>query len=178
MRKFWFSPGIVGPAIIFLLGVAVEIGGWVNPIVAYVLFGIAGVWALCTLVYWQRSKGRRQLEILKISYRCQKWQFPNPNLPNEDIKRMVKIGIDYNPSQKMQIAKISIKTDNVLKEAWGQHQFDIDKPEYHESWFSLPDIPAGIKKAKLVVLANNKLWESDEFDLNVPLASSVKLEAL
>ena len=165
MRKFWFSPGIVGPAIIFLLGIAVEIGGWVNHIVAYVLFGIAGVWALCTFAYWQRSKGRRQLEILKISYRCQKWQFPNPNLPNEDIERMVKIGIDYNPSQKMQIAKISIKTDNVLKEAWGQHQFQ-----------SLPYIPAGIKKAKLVVLANNKLWESDEFDLNVPLVSSVKFE--
>ena len=174
MRKSWFSRRIVGPGIIFLVGGALEIGGWVNHIVAYILFGIAGIWALCTFVYRQRSKGRRQLEILKISYRCQNWRFPNPNLPNEDIERMVKIGIDYNPSRKMQIAKISIKTDNIQKEAWGQHQFDIAKPEYHESWFSLADIPAGIKKAKLVVLADNKLLESDEFDLNVPPGSSLK----
>ena len=114
--------------------------------------------------------GKQSAKLIISYHDDQNWGFPNPNIPNIDTERMVKIGIDYNPSRLMQIAKIFIKIDNAEPgyEAWSQNQFDIDKPEHHESWFHLPHVPAGIHKAKLVILANNKLWESNEFDLNIP----------
>lgn len=65
MRKFWLSPNIVGNGIVWLVGLAVQIGGWVSHIVAYVLFGIAFVWSLYTFVYWLAHKGKKQLETPK-----------------------------------------------------------------------------------------------------------------
>jgi hypothetical protein len=62
MRKFWLSPNIVLNGILWLVALAVQIGGGVSHTVAYVLFGIAFIWSLCTLAYWWTRKGKKQLE--------------------------------------------------------------------------------------------------------------------
>ncbi len=47
------------------MGLAMQIGGWVCPPVAYGLLGAAFIWSLCTLVYWLKTKGEKQPEITK-----------------------------------------------------------------------------------------------------------------
>jgi hypothetical protein len=58
MRKFWLSPNTVGNGILWLVGAALQIGDWTSPTVAYVLFGIAFVWLIITVIYWLRNKDR------------------------------------------------------------------------------------------------------------------------
>ena len=48
--------------ILWLVGLTMQIGGWVSHIIAYVLLGIAFVWSLCACVYWWKNKGKKQRE--------------------------------------------------------------------------------------------------------------------
>ena len=65
MRKFWFSPNVVGNGILWLVGGALQIGGWVSPPTAYVLLSAAFVWTICSLIYWRRHrKNETQATIL------------------------------------------------------------------------------------------------------------------
>lgn len=60
MRKFWLSPKTIGFVFPLLVGIAFEVGGWVNSTAAYALFVVASVWAACALIYWWRNiKGKR-----------------------------------------------------------------------------------------------------------------------
>ena len=56
MREFWLSPKTIGFAIPLLVGVALEIGGWVNHIVAYILFAISFIWLVIAIIYWRKHK--------------------------------------------------------------------------------------------------------------------------
>jgi hypothetical protein len=65
MRGFWLSPKTVGFAIPLLVGVALEIGGWVNHAVAYAFFAVSFVWLVFALAYWRKHrKNEAQLEVL------------------------------------------------------------------------------------------------------------------
>jgi hypothetical protein len=64
MRRF-FSPSIVGNGILWLVGLAMQIGGWVSHTIAYILLAIAAIWSLCSVVYWRKNKGKKQPEIVK-----------------------------------------------------------------------------------------------------------------
>lgn len=65
MREFWLSRKTVGLAIPLILAIAFQIGGWVNPAVAYVLFSASFVWLLVALVDWRRhKKEQRQPAVL------------------------------------------------------------------------------------------------------------------
>jgi len=37
-----------------------EIGGWVNPPIAYALFGAAFVWTIFTVIYWRNNKKTKE----------------------------------------------------------------------------------------------------------------------
>lgn len=68
MRKFWLSPKTVGFAIPLLMGVALEIGGWVNHAIAYTLFTVSFVWLVFALFYWRKyRKDEAQLGLLAES---------------------------------------------------------------------------------------------------------------
>jgi hypothetical protein len=56
MRKFWFSPNVVGNGILWLIGGALQIGGWVSPPIAYTLFAAAFVWTISSVIYWRNHK--------------------------------------------------------------------------------------------------------------------------
>ncbi len=60
MRKIWFSPNIVLNGLFWIVGLAMQIGGWVSQPIAYVLLGIALLWSMLTVVYWRRNKGTQR----------------------------------------------------------------------------------------------------------------------
>jgi len=43
-----------------------QIGGWVNPPVAYVLLSVAFVWTVCSVIYWRRHK-RNEEQLVKLT---------------------------------------------------------------------------------------------------------------
>src|SRR4030042_2720920 len=65
MRKFWFNPNTFLNGLLWLVGLAMQIGGWVSPPVAYGLLGAAFIWSLCTFIYWLNTRGKKQPEIVK-----------------------------------------------------------------------------------------------------------------
>lgn len=56
MRKFWFSPSIVCNGLLWLLGIAMQISGWVNQTIAISLLAIAFLWSIATLIYWLKNR--------------------------------------------------------------------------------------------------------------------------
>lgn len=64
MRKFWFNPNTFGNGFLWLVAVAMQIGGWVNQIFAYILLGIAFLWTLCTIIYWLKWS-KKEIPIVK-----------------------------------------------------------------------------------------------------------------
>jgi len=65
MRRFWLSPNTVGNGILWLVGIALNIGGWVSHTIAYVLFGVAFAWSLYTGIYWWKNRKRIQLKTVE-----------------------------------------------------------------------------------------------------------------
>jgi membrane-bound ClpP family serine protease len=61
MRKFWLSPNFVGNAILWIVGIALQIGGWVSQPIAYILFSVAFVWSILMLIYWLKSRKKKGL---------------------------------------------------------------------------------------------------------------------
>ena len=62
MRRFWFSPNVVGNGILWLVGGALQIGGWVSPPIAYAFLSAAFVWTICSVIYW-RSHRRDEAQL-------------------------------------------------------------------------------------------------------------------
>lgn len=61
MRSFLFNPNTVGSGLLGLVGVAMTVGGWLNPIIAYVILGTAVIWFISASIYWRRSRKERDL---------------------------------------------------------------------------------------------------------------------
>lgn len=55
MRKFWYNPNIVGPGLLWLVGLAMQIGGWVNQSIAITLLVIAFLWFIAFAFYWLKK---------------------------------------------------------------------------------------------------------------------------
>lgn len=76
MPKYLFKPSIVANGLLWLVAVAMQIGGWINHSVAYALLGIAFVWSVCTITYWVKRRKTGMIltekggERLEISRRC------------------------------------------------------------------------------------------------------------
>jgi hypothetical protein len=64
MSKWWHPRPFIWEAILFLVGLALQIGGWVNPTIAYILFGAAFALLIYDVIGWQKNKKRRQFEVL------------------------------------------------------------------------------------------------------------------
>jgi len=58
MRKIWFNPNIVGNGVLWIVGFAMQIGGWVNQKIAISLLVIAFLWSIATLIYWLKNRQR------------------------------------------------------------------------------------------------------------------------
>jgi len=141
----------------------------------FIIYVIIFLWHLFRAPYRQLHEARDEIERLTqrpeltISYRNQKWGY---TAAVEYPTRMVTIDIDYDPTELMQVAKAFLKIpDAPRKEAWSFTATDISKKECKPIHFYLPDEEAGTKKAKVIVLADIKEWETNEFDLNIPVKS-------
>jgi hypothetical protein len=56
MRKIWFSRNIVCNGILWIVGIAVQIGGWTNSGIAIFLLTIALIWTVVTIIYMKFHK--------------------------------------------------------------------------------------------------------------------------
>ena len=54
----WFTPGIVLNIVLWLVGLALQIGGWTSHTIAYIIFGIAFVLTIAYVVYWLRHRNQ------------------------------------------------------------------------------------------------------------------------
>jgi hypothetical protein len=61
---------VVGNGILWLVGGALQIGGWTSPPIAYVLLAAAFIWTVCSVIYWRSHKrDDAQLALLAESIR-------------------------------------------------------------------------------------------------------------
>lgn len=137
----------------------------------FVIYGMIFLWNLFRAPYRQRNEARVEIErltqrpLLTISYRNHKWGYV---AAVDDTTRMLTIDICFDPTQLMQVAKAFLKiSDAPRKEAWGFTATDISKRECRSIHFYLSDEEAGTKKAKVIVLADNTEWETNEFSLDI-----------
>lgn len=61
MWEFWLSCKTIKFALPLLVGAAWAIGGWVSHTIAYILFGVAFVWATLAFLHWFKSRKRKSL---------------------------------------------------------------------------------------------------------------------
>lgn len=62
MPKTLFNPIIVGNGILWIVGIAMQIGGWVNHTIALILLVIAFLWSIIYLVYWLKNRHKKPFE--------------------------------------------------------------------------------------------------------------------
>lgn len=55
MRK-WLSPTIGGNVLLWLVGAAMQLGGWVSHSIAISLLALAFLWSIAFLIYWLRNR--------------------------------------------------------------------------------------------------------------------------
>lgn len=68
----WLSPNRAGNAILWVVGLAVGIGGWFNQSVAVILLSIAFLWTIASLLYWLK-KHRNETHELEITIKPSKY---------------------------------------------------------------------------------------------------------
>lgn len=66
MPKYWLSPKTIGFVLPLLVGAAFEMTGWVNHTIAYILFGVAFLWAMLAFIHWLKSRKKGALTNEKI----------------------------------------------------------------------------------------------------------------
>jgi hypothetical protein len=72
MWRKWHSPNNIANGLLWLVGLAVQIGGWANQTIAFTLLGIALLWTLASVIYWlvkRTHKGNKnnKVVLLKIT---------------------------------------------------------------------------------------------------------------
>ena len=57
----WKRPSIAANGILWIIGIAIQVGGWINQLFAIILLVIAGLWTIASLLSWQlsRRKGKK-----------------------------------------------------------------------------------------------------------------------
>jgi len=122
MRKFWLSRNVFANGFLWLVGLAMQIGGWISPIIAFVLLGIAFVWSICTFIYWQRNKDRITNEYqwekcFGVTPILQKMDERIRNLAKQEGKRVIDFK-EYNEINKIinkDIIKVKVTKPTTIK---------------------------------------------------------------
>ncbi len=102
MRKFLFSPYILANGILWLVGAAIQIGGWTNQVVAIVILVIASIWTVAAIIYWlverKRLRPSQERAILgdstgidvKTPGPVPVWEFHTGNAKNRTLGDQIK----------------------------------------------------------------------------------------
>ena len=61
MREFLSTHYVSFSAILWLAGVAVQVSGFVNPLLAYILWGVASGWLIWAVISFRKVRKRRGL---------------------------------------------------------------------------------------------------------------------
>jgi membrane protein implicated in regulation of membrane protease activity len=61
MREFFSTHYVSFSAILWLAGVAVQVSGFVNPLLAYILWGIASGWLIWAVISFRKARKRSGL---------------------------------------------------------------------------------------------------------------------
>ncbi len=173
MRKIFSNPKIAGNGILWVVGLAMQIGGWVNQVIAITLLAFAFLWSTVLLIFWlkNRKKRRDQQTGLKIGVRVKKVSRP------ADIYSQAQSGIAIK-SQEVIVDIIlsplkNMTIDYIELELWGnKYKADtipmkfIDGPESFPASFRIPKEFTLDTQARICIFANNSNWFSEPFDIN------------
>ena len=102
MRRVWPSPNIVGNGVLWLVGVAVQIMGWINPLMGYVLLGMAFIWSVSSVIYWHKHRSeiankhitKKSLEVSLIGPKLRQYK---DNIRGEWFREWYKLQV-HNPN--------------------------------------------------------------------------------
>jgi hypothetical protein len=88
-----FYPNIAANGIIWLLGIAMQLGGWINRSIAWMLIAIAAFWTIATAIYYVKHRRKASTNItgrVGIRMRGGSGKFTDTEIENMDV------GLDTN----------------------------------------------------------------------------------
>jgi hypothetical protein len=90
MEKLWFNSIIVSNGILWLVALAMQIGGWVSQCIASILLGIALLWTLAFVLYrLKRRKNVKEASNKKVTIEVE-----NPRY--DSLQRIFTIELEVN----------------------------------------------------------------------------------
>ncbi len=124
MRKCWFNYNIAINVLLWLVGSALQIGGWVNQYVAITLLCLALLWTLASILYWLRKRrGVRDMQDNKEELTIIKDTKVKLNAKNTEKVT----GMEVTTPTELNNTDINITAENV-KEATGFRSIQTNKP--------------------------------------------------
>jgi hypothetical protein len=196
MWKYWLSPNITINGLLWLVGIAMEIGDWTSHFIAYILLGIALLWSICTLIYWSLNKDK-----INRIYKIKEYYGVIPVLQKMDAhirylaKQESKRVIDFKEYEKVskvtnkdiiQVKEPKPKTIKGLKKTTKKLEVIIDK-KIKDEIFTIRDgveklepissyLDAkgfGLKQQKEIDKKYMRLVSQLQKYLNLPLGSEI-----
>jgi hypothetical protein len=121
MRKRWFKPSIAINGLLWIVGLALQIGGWVNQYVAIALLCVAFLGTVATVLYWLR-KGVRNVDEKKEYVTIIKDAKVRLDAKNADKAT----GMEVNTPAELNNIDVNVTAENV-REATGFRSVQTNK---------------------------------------------------
>lgn len=127
MRKFLFSPSILANGLLWLVGAAMQIGGWTNQVAAITILVIASVWTVAAIIYWlvgrKRLRPSQEQVILGNSANIDVktlgpvpvWEFHTINAKNRTLGDQIKGNRKVQTIRFVKPVEITIREDQLPK---------------------------------------------------------------
>jgi hypothetical protein len=187
-----FNPNIIGNGILWILGAAMQIGGWVSQSIAITLLVIAFIWSIAYLTYWLKRRHNKKfiknedikIPVLKIGAKVESintagyYDRVDGGYPEGD--KLVIINIVLTPTKPMTLDLLSL---DILG-----NRYEIKEPLVYNT---MPDLPVkplfpstiqntiskqvfanipkqfsiDTKEAKIYALASDLDWYSEPFEI-------------
>ena len=175
----WLKPSIVGNGILWVLGAAMQIGGWINQTVAIMLLVIAFLWSSASLTYWLKNRrkqtgletGIKPIVDLKMGAKIEEirtsgyYDKAEGGYPEGDKELAIRIA--FQPSRSMTLDVLALQLWGERYEAKARPIRTLKKPDNYKVMFHIPRVAAiNTENAQIYALAGNQEWYSEQFPIN------------
>jgi hypothetical protein len=123
MRKWWFNSSIAINGLLWLVGAALQMGGWVNQYVAIAILCVAGLWTVASVYWLRKRRGLRGMEEEKEELTIIKNAKVKLDAKNTDKAT----GMEVTTPTELNNINVNVTAENV-KEATGFRSIQTNKP--------------------------------------------------
>lgn len=127
-RKWWFTPSIVTNTILWLVAVALQIGGWANQGVAIALLSVAFLWSIFFALYWWLDKRKGGVTMPDEGKEQEELTVIKDTKVKLDAKNVDKAtGMEVTTPTELNNINVNVNAENV-REATGFRSVQTNKP--------------------------------------------------